>query len=227
MIDSFFDLDNFDKPVQTYLTQKYFYYMVADRREDVEIYIKQNQIKRLDDYTYLKGVKDNIFYTIKDQKQNSYDTGSLIYSSFSIYLDPEVQYYSRNVYTILDFFSQVGGIFSLLSSLCGLLIGFYSERMIYYTILSKCYSFDTEIMNKTEREKQEIVTSRKSVYIRNPTTRMFHEDIKENNENNNVKIKENEDNEEIQEFEGGKQNIQSTHNIEKPSSGYFKFKQKN
>jgi hypothetical protein len=180
MIDSYFDLDNFRSPVKTYLTQKYFYYMDSARREDVEIFIKENQIRMLDDYTYVEGVKDNKFYTIKEQKQNSYLSQKSVYSSFNIFLDPEIQYYNRNVYTIFDFFSQIGGIFSLVSSLCGLLVGFYSERLMYYTILSKCYSFDTDNIDKNEEERKEIVSARKSFHIKDPTHRKINKEIKDN-----------------------------------------------
>jgi hypothetical protein len=119
-----------------------------------------------DDYKQVEGANnDNIFYTVKEQLKNKYSTGSSVMTAINIFLDPELESYSRNVYTVTDFLSQVGGIFSLLSSLCGLIVGLYSERMIYYTVLSKCYTFDTDNLNKNEEQKQEMASARKLVYI--------------------------------------------------------------
>jgi hypothetical protein len=179
MIDSYFDLNSFDSPVKTALTQKYVYYMDGDRKEEVDIYIKETDLELLDDYKQVENVKGNKFYTVKEQIQNSFNSGSGVMTAFSIFLDPEVQYYSRNVYTVTDFLAQIGGIFGLLSSLVGVLVGFYSERMIYYTILSKCYSFDTENLNKNEKQKQEILCTQRSLSIKNTDVMKNNEEIKD------------------------------------------------
>ena len=44
--------------------------------------------------------------------------------------------------TILDVLSQVGGIFSITQSFCALIVGFWAQKMLFFSVFSKCYTFD-------------------------------------------------------------------------------------
>jgi hypothetical protein len=144
MIDSYFDLESFEDPIKTFLTQKYYYSLNGDQVKNYEIYVKQNIIDKLDDYTHLNGVEQNSFYSVNDLKSDEYDSSSDYYGTFTFNLDAESQVYKRNVYTLLNVVSQLGGIFSLLTSFWTLIVGIYAERMLYYAALSNCYTFENE-----------------------------------------------------------------------------------
>lgn len=137
MIDSYFDTQSFKDPIKTFLTQKYWYSLEGGKRHRSDIFLKENNIDMFDDFIGLEGKDDANFYSVSDGEMRKWDENGLIYGEWYFYLDPETRIFQRDVYTILDLLSQVGGIFSLLQSLCVVLVGLYAERMIYFTVLSK------------------------------------------------------------------------------------------
>ena len=58
-------------------------------------------------------------------------------------VDSEVTTYRRTVFSFLDMFAQIGGVYQVVSSIMFLFLGFYAERMMYYCVLRKCYQLDS------------------------------------------------------------------------------------
>ena len=142
MIDSYFDLESFDKPIKNYLTQNYAYQMEEGFYRNVELFLKENQLDLSDDYKVIGSSESKKFYSIANGRgQNTVTTGDY-YGEISFSLHTETQIYKRTVFTILDVLSQIGGIFSLLQSLCGVIVGIYAQKKLYFSVFSKCYTFD-------------------------------------------------------------------------------------
>jgi hypothetical protein len=157
MVDSYFDLESFDAPIKTYLTQKYFASIIGTKVKNFEVFLKENNIDRLDDYSFTKGNEQNSFYSVKEMTSDEYESEADLYASVKLSLDAESQNYSRNVYTILDVIGQVGGIFSLLTSFCALIVGIYAEKMAMHSILSKCYTLENGGIPKQDSDFSENV----------------------------------------------------------------------
>jgi len=113
-IDSYFDLKSFDKPIKTYLTQKYYYNLVGGYLEQSEFFIKENRIEVLDDYKIIEGTKESQFYSVADLKSKNRYTGAKILAGFVFYLHTETQVYNRAVFTVMDVLAQLGGVFGLI-----------------------------------------------------------------------------------------------------------------
>ncbi|CAI2368877.1 unnamed protein product [Moneuplotes crassus] len=145
MIDSYFHLNNINDPVQTFLTQEYFFSMQPNFVQEAEIFLTENKIEREDDYTLIRGQKSSIFYTTKRGNDQIFqDTTNTDYTRLDILLDSRINFYSRDVFTILDVLSSIGGLYTLFQSFFGFIIGFYTQKMFYYSILSKCYTYDVK-----------------------------------------------------------------------------------
>ncbi|CAI2378946.1 unnamed protein product [Moneuplotes crassus] len=142
MINSYFDLHSFDDPIKTYLTQEYYYTYQAGYFTQTNFYLKENNMDALDDYTLVGGKKKRKFYTVAKEKTDKYAYTSGDYAQIEFHLDPETEVFKRNVFTFMDLLANIGGIFSLLSSLAMLIVGFYAEKMLRYSIMAKCYTFD-------------------------------------------------------------------------------------
>jgi hypothetical protein len=155
MVDSYFDLESFDAPIKTYLTQKYFASIIGTKVKNFEVFLKENNIDRLDDYSFTKGNVLNSFYSVKEMTSDEYESSADLYASVKLSLDAESQSYTRNVYTILDVIGQVGGIFSLLTSFCALIVGIYAEKMAMHSIISKCYTLENDDTPKQDSDFNE------------------------------------------------------------------------
>ena len=61
------------------------------------------------------------------------------YLNIYITLDPQIDLYQRTVYSFLDMFGYIGGIFGLLKALGYFTVSFFIKRDYYSSILSKLY----------------------------------------------------------------------------------------
>ena len=65
-----------------------------------------------------------------------------VYEEFiyiSILLGPNKDTYTRTVFTIMDLFGKVGGIYGLLQSSCGFFIGFISYQIMLSSVFRRLY----------------------------------------------------------------------------------------
>lgn len=154
MIDSYFDLHNFTQPIGSFLTEKYYYYCVPGTIKYTDIFIKENKIELTDNFMQFGGPEAKKFYSVSDVKESWAYYGGPEYVYVKLQLDPETQLYKRTVYSLLDLVGQLGGVFGILSSVCTLVIGIYSERMLFHSIVKKCYQVELE--NEVKYQPQEI-----------------------------------------------------------------------
>ena len=159
IIDSYFDLKSFEKPIKSYLTQKYFYTFEAGYYESIELFVKENSIEALDDYKIVEGSKDGKFYSIADDRQQRAVATGYSYWGITFYLHPETQAYNRQVFTFMDVLAQLGGVFGLIQPLWAFIVGFYAEKMLYYSIFSQLYTFDTQ-----KDEEDDMKNKREDIY---------------------------------------------------------------
>ena len=66
------------------------------------------------------------------------------YLQIYITLDPQIDEYQRTVYSFLDMFGFIGGIFELLSMTGYIVVNFFIKRSYYSSIISKIYHIESE-----------------------------------------------------------------------------------
>ncbi|CAI2380995.1 unnamed protein product [Moneuplotes crassus] len=157
MIDSYFDRKSFSNPIKSYLTQKYFYTLEDGFFSNTDIFLRENILNMHDDYTLLEGSKDGKFYSVAGEKTSRYKWSYRHLGRVNLYLDAETVTYERQVFTVADLLGNIGGIFSLLQSLAGIIVGMYADRVFKHSIISKLYTFDTdEIDNKSDLDEADL-----------------------------------------------------------------------
>ncbi|CAI2383311.1 unnamed protein product [Moneuplotes crassus] len=201
MINSYFDVKSFNDPIKTYLTQEYYYTYQANSMLETNFYLKENNVKALDDYTLIDGTKKEKFYTVSREKTDRYTYTSDNYAEIEFHLDPETEVYTRNVFTFMDMLANIGGIFSLLNSFAMLIVGLYGEKMLKNSIIAKCYTLDkSEIsqedfcqdgLDNFKSENDHIPEENNNVENQNSPQDNFIDEEKENKK------------EESEDFEGG------------------------
>ncbi|CAI2360554.1 unnamed protein product [Moneuplotes crassus] len=144
MIDSYFDLENYTDPVQTYLDKKE-YFLTLGTKTSSTITIKENNIETFDDYSLIKGKKDYKFYSVESERNSRIITpGDLRLAEATLQLDPGIQNNKRTVFNILDLLSGIGGLFSLIQSFAGVVVGIFAEKIFKHSVISKLYTCDME-----------------------------------------------------------------------------------
>ena len=66
------------------------------------------------------------------------------YLQIYITLDPQIDEYQRTVYSFLDMFGFIGGIFELLSMAGYIVVNFFIKKSYYSSIISKIYHIESE-----------------------------------------------------------------------------------
>ena len=117
MIDSYFDLHNFERPVASFLTEKFYYYLNPGLIKYTDIYLKENKLELVDSFFQFSGPKKKTFYSVSSIKESTNMWEGLTYAYLTINLDPETQLYKRTVYSMLDLVGQIGGVFNVIQSL--------------------------------------------------------------------------------------------------------------
>lgn len=160
MINSYFDLGSFDDPIKTYLTQKFYYTYEEGVFTQTEIFLKENRIDNLDDYTLIEGKHKKKFYAVGHEKSDKYNEDTTQFSRISLILDPETETFSREVFHVMDILGNIGGIFSLLRALAAIVVGVYASRLYTNSVIAKLYTFDVDDVYKDDDSKQHEETKR-------------------------------------------------------------------
>ena len=159
-INSYMDFNDFNNPIKTSLDDRISYYTVPNFTKIVKMYAKLNKATLDDDYFKINSSAEKQFFSI-DRVVNDFSSAptSTIFS-LSIFMDPNRDLYQRTVFSILDLFGTIGGIFGLLTSACGFVIGFVSTQIMLSSIFRRLYytnKFDpksTEMIRFGERDNK-------------------------------------------------------------------------
>lgn len=137
MINSYFDTSDFAEPVKKELTEYFYYALNPDITLNNILTLSENTLELKDDYFQYGNPATDSFYRVSQPVQNFYKRLSARYLLTEVKLSSEVTQHGRTVSTWFDMLGQVGGVYGIVSAICGLIIGYYSEQMLYYQVLSK------------------------------------------------------------------------------------------
>ena len=93
-----------------------------------------------------------------DKKSSLYTSGEFDDAHIQIYitLDPQIDTYQRSVYSFLDMFGYIGGIFGLFKTFGYFVVNFFAQKEYYSSILSNLYHFEADHINEVDRVKFKI-----------------------------------------------------------------------
>ena len=143
ILSSYFDFDDYDNPVHYYLQDMNIIPLISTLSFKSQFSVRLNKAD-ISDSLWLGGQGSNNqieFYSI-DRTQNFYAPFDFDKSYIQIYivLDQQIEQYKRTVYSFLDMFGFVGGIYELFKIVGEIFSSFFVGRIFYSSILEKLES---------------------------------------------------------------------------------------
>ena len=114
--NSYMDFNDFNTPVKSYLDDRLSFYLQPNYVKYIRMYAKLSKTTLDDDYFRIRSSNEKEFFSI-ERFQNDGTVHTFNYFNAAIMMDPNRDLYQRTVFSILDLFGTIGGIFGLLTSL--------------------------------------------------------------------------------------------------------------
>lgn len=148
----YFDSDEYGDPIKSYVDDKIWFKLMAERVKNKDVFVRKNMISLQDGFLQLGDDKEQEFMTIARQ-QDFHDLIEDDGRVMAMYwrMDPQVDTYERQVYSSGDLLAQVGGIYSFLSVIGGMLVFMFSERLMVSALAGKLYQVYDERKDKGGR----------------------------------------------------------------------------
>ena len=108
------DFNDYTTPVKSYFDDRASFYLLSSYSKVAKIYAKLNKAILDDDYLKIKSATTKEFFSV-DRISNDVATFDFdTVAEVAILMDSNRDTYRRSVFTILDVFGTLGGIFGLL-----------------------------------------------------------------------------------------------------------------
>jgi hypothetical protein len=138
MIDKYFDAESYDESVKQYITQDFKYSGISTFSKYVYISIKENELQLMDSVFQYGDHTKKTFYSIsKERIDDSIFAGS--YFDVTIQMDSQKLIHERTVFSFFDMVAQLGGVYGVIAGILLYALGYYSEKMMYFSILRRLY----------------------------------------------------------------------------------------
>ena len=136
--DTYLDFKDFDTPVKTYIDDQLAFFLQGSSAKIIKLFARKNKATLDDDYLKISSASNKEFFSI-NKVTNDFTSYTSFVAKTIIVLDSKVDIYQRNVFTILDLFGTIGGIFGLLTSACGFFVGLISTQIMLSSVFRRLY----------------------------------------------------------------------------------------
>ena len=126
-------------PIKSYYEDKISFYLLNFASKFVKIYSKLNKATLDDDYMMIKSTKNQEFFSVDNIRNDIGAYGSDFVAQALILMDSNRDIYQRSVFTILDLFGTIGGIFGLLTSAFGFLLSMITTQIMMSSVFRRLY----------------------------------------------------------------------------------------
>ena len=138
ILNSYMDFNDYENPVKSYIDDRVSFFLQPSQCKYIKMYAKLNKATLDDDYLKLKPSIEREFFNVERVQNDSIMDNENIVDG-KIYMDPNRDFYQRSVFSILDLFGLIGGIFGLLTSTWGLAVGIISAQIMLSSVFKRLY----------------------------------------------------------------------------------------
>lgn len=153
VFSTYIDYINIDDPLKIGIDDHFRVLIEFDRITDTRLFIKENTYSIDNSYMYINQLGGK-FYTIDTitTQYTKYQDRSLL-ASFSFWQDSKTTNYDIKVYSILDLFSTIGGIYEMVNVILSMIFGYVSRKMFLFNILDQVSKDEVELNQQFELKK--------------------------------------------------------------------------
>lgn len=137
-VNRYFDYDDFESPVKTYIDDSLFFTLEKDRVKKANLYVMKSEVELQDEYFQLG--QRNRYDFVQVENIHTYDDSNLDESGLLVELfirmDPRYESYERKIYSVLELLGDIGGLWQSLFLIGFLCVDFLSHRLFVASILN-------------------------------------------------------------------------------------------
>jgi hypothetical protein len=162
VINKYYDFKDVEDPLKTYVDDTIYEKADLYLTKKSNIFIRENWVTEYNSIWPWASPKEYKFYSVSKITSiiaDSVEEETQVLAEFDILMDSQIDIYERKVYTVLDIFSDIGGIFEIFRILGGFLIIPFNKRAINIHIMNemvkKSFLFNaTKARNKKIRRNK-------------------------------------------------------------------------
>ena len=141
MISTYFDYNDYENPLKTYVDDQDGLGMNTEFSVYLDVKVQQNKAFLADDLFYNFDFEEKTYYNVKNRIYRTMSKEQLNNGLLVIFvaLDKESEEYERVVYTFLDMFGFLGGLFDFMFFSGFIFIQFFVENSYLNSAFSKLY----------------------------------------------------------------------------------------
>ena len=150
---SYFDFDNYESPVKTILSEPDDHYLLSNTTTWVECFIRENTALTSDNILFNEPFKETKFYDIGTQNIKTINQGVTGGAIFFISIGNYAQtiQFERTVYSLLDLFGYLGGLYDFMLVVGFLFVNGFQDKIYQNLISSNMY----QVKRQNERDESE------------------------------------------------------------------------
>jgi hypothetical protein len=141
------DFEDYDEVVKSYLDDSFSYRIMPDFTKEAIVFVRKNKAELEDSFLQL-GMKDKKeFVSISTTNVDVYHrrTNVMTTATVRFVVDPKQETYERVIFSILDLTGQVGGLYEVFEVVGAFIIGYFTEKLFYYSMFKKIYHVKASI----------------------------------------------------------------------------------
>ena len=145
--NAYFDFDDYDMPIKTYLSSSDNLYFVNNQLSWMQFLVQTNRAETSDNRLISSSSDSRLFYSIKNKVQrmansNSFLNNPVALLSFSI--DQESEIYERRVFTFIEMLSYLYGLYGTIFGFGGILVNPFKRQLLERSMMKRLYQVDTK-----------------------------------------------------------------------------------
>jgi len=155
-VNSFFDGNDFIQSIKYFLDDTFYWPLLSKMSRTNNIFIKLSEVHLSDNLftNFLNPLIEQFFQVSNYRELVQEQTDSMIWQ-LTFQYDKEYDIYERVVYTMTDLIQEIGGFQSSLFLFGLFVVGIFSKRLYYASLIKKMYQTDTIKERRYKLMKQE------------------------------------------------------------------------
>ena len=159
-LSSYFDFNDIKNPVHQYLQDFNIYAFIPNLTQTTMYRIKRNEGTLNDDiWVGVQGKADEVdFYSVR---KDNYLIGPIdqdqVFLQINFSLDVQVDQYQRTVFSFLDLFGFIGGLFQIFKMFGFIFVFYFANKSFYCSVLSKLWKTEEQMKQFKYSSKIDII----------------------------------------------------------------------